>query len=213
MTESLHSSAAPIEIRGDDIDRLQPLVFALAVVLSMPLLSACAGRPAPGPLFEHVADSPHAYVYVVDGSEMEFTDGFETFEALDDADVVIESIRSVGDAEEVTVLGTLISGPLGEDGIWQSFDSYPPVENLNGEVVEAEGARIPAGSGNYQIRIGYRGVIEEMSIRRGVEVTYRIGALVYRDTLPAGIVMCPADEERACADEMDRLVKEIGDAQ
>ncbi|WP_283716797.1 hypothetical protein [Microbacterium dauci] len=150
---------------------------------------------------------------MVDGPEMEFTDGFETFKALDDADVVIESVRSVGDAEEVTVLGTLLSGPLGENGIWQSFDSYPPVEGLDGPVFQAEGARIPAGSGGYQILIGYRGVIEEMSIRRGVEVTYRIGAWVYRDTLPAGIVMCPADEERACADEMDRLVKEIGDAQ
>ena len=212
-TESQHSSAAPIETRGDDIDRWQPQVFALAVVLSMPLMSACAGNPAPGPLFEHVADSPHAYVYVVDGPEMEFTDGFETFEALDDADVVIESIRSVGDAEEVTVLGTLISGPLGEDGIWQSFDSYPPVENLNGEVVEAEGARIPAGSGNYQILIGYRSVIEEMSIRRGVEVTYRVGFMIYRDTLPAAIIMCPADQEQACLDELDRPVEELGDAQ
>ncbi|MFJ6679702.1 hypothetical protein ACIQLK_11350 [Microbacterium sp. NPDC091382] len=182
-------------------------------VSTLVLASACGASSLPtGPLFAHVADSPHAYVYVVDEPEMEFTDGFETFAALDDADVVIESIRSVGDAEEVTVLGALISGPLGENGTWQSFDSYPPIEGLDGEVLEAEGARIPAGSGHYQILIGYRGVIEEMSIRSGVEVTYRVGEITYRDTLPARIIMCPADQEQACLDEMDRPVEELGDA-
>lgn len=70
-----------------------------------------------------------------------------------------------------------------------------------------------AGSGDYQILIGYRGVIDEMSVRRGVEVTYRVGFMIYRDTLPAAIIMCPADQEQACLDELDRPVEELGDAQ
>jgi len=186
------------------------LALAAAAAASLPLLSACGADSLPtGPLFEDVADSPHVYVYMVDGSEMEFTDGFETFTAPNDAEVVIESVRSIGDAGEVTVLGTLLSGPIGENGTWQSFDSYPPVEGLDGKTFEAEGARIPAGSGDYQILIGYSGVIDDMSVRRGIEVTYRIGDATYRDTLPAGIVMCPTDEEQACDDEMDRLVEQL----
>ncbi|WP_405372319.1 MULTISPECIES: hypothetical protein [unclassified Microbacterium] len=196
------------------IDRRRSLVFVSAAVFSLPLLSACgAGSPPVGPLFEEVADSPHAYVYMIDGTEMEFTDGFETFAAPDDADVVIESIRSVGDSDEVTVIGTLVSGPLGENGTWQSFDAYPPVEGIEADTFEAEGARIPAGSGHYQILIGYRGVITEMSVRRGVEVTYRIEDKTYRDTLPASIIMCPPDEEQACLDEMDRPVEQFVDEQ
>lgn len=95
---------------------------------------------------------------------MEFTDGFDTFAAPEDSDVVIESVRSIGDSDEVTVIGTLLSGPLGENGIWQSFDAYPPVEGLDGDTFEAAGARIPAGSGHYQILIGYRGDLTRMSV-------------------------------------------------
>ncbi|GAB2692487.1 hypothetical protein BKA24_002365 [Microbacterium marinum] len=69
------------------------------------------------------------------------------------------------------------------------------------------------GVGDYQILIGYRGVIDEMSVRRGVEVTYRVGFMIYHDTLPAAIIMCPADQQQACLDEMDRLVEELGDAE
>lgn len=164
-----------------------------------------------GPLFEDVPDGAHAYVYVAKGQRMEFTDGFDTFAAPEDSDVVIESVRSIDDSDEVTVIGTLLSGPLGENGTWQSFDAYPPVEGLDGDTFEAAGARIPAGSGHYQILIGYRGDLTRMSVRRGVEVTYRIGDTTYRDTLRAGIVMCPPDEEQACGEEMDRLVDELAD--
>lgn len=196
--------------KSDAMGRRRLSASVPASVCTVALLSACTNPPV-GPLFQDVAESPHAYVYVVDGPEMEFTDGFDTFAAPDDADVVIESIRSVGDSDEVTVIGTLLSGPLGRNGTWQSFDEYPPMEGLDGETFEAAGARIPAGSGHYQILIGYRGALTERSVRRGIQVTYRIGNTTYLDTLPAGIVMCPADEEQECGDEMDRLVNQFVD--
>lgn len=183
------------------------MAIVAAVLCAAPLLSSCASNSLPsGPLFESSARSPNAYVYRVDGPQMEFTDGFTTFAALDDDDVVIESIRSIGDSDDVTVVGTLLSGPLGENGTFQSFEGFPPREGLDGETIEASGALIAARSGHYQILIGYRGVLGEISVRTGVEVTYRVGTTQYRDVLPAGIVMCPEDEDQACSDEMNRLV-------
>lgn len=136
-------------------------------------LSACAAED-PGPLFPD-DPNPHAYIYEVGEGETVFTDGFDTFEALANDDVTIQSIRSVGDSSGVDVLGVLVSGPLGENGIVQSFDSFPPRDGLDGNVREAEGALIPAGSGYYQILIGYRADIRELSLRSGIAVTYRVG--------------------------------------
>ncbi len=152
--------------------------------------------------------NPHAYIYEVGEGETIFTDGFDTFEALANDDVTIQSIRSVGDTPGVEVLGVLVSGPLGENGTVQSFDSFPPTNGLDGELREAEGALIPAGSGYYQILIGYRTDISDLSVRSGIEVTYRIGDRTYTRTLPAGIVMCPpAAESAACDREMNEYVQ------
>lgn len=124
------------------------------------------------------------------------TDGLEALILHGDSPAVIESVEAVGEGFET--LGFLLAGPdrNGRGGNIESFEEFPPKKRSLGPLVPAVGATLlPTRKDplhpSYELLAGMRITSDEVGLREGIRLTYRVDGKLYEEWIQAKIVLCP----------------------
>jgi hypothetical protein len=132
-------------------------------------------------------------MFVSDPVGHRFTDGLEILLLQGSRPARIISVRSIGGSQSLGHVGTMLAGPARDLDAIQKAPGFPPRVPRLGGLHRAVGSWIlPEAQTRdrlgYELLLGYEIVSPELAVRRGIEVTYRVGNTTYGRFLPARII-------------------------
>jgi hypothetical protein len=184
--------------------RRLPMVIAALSAGGLLVVASCAapaGEPSRGGPLDPFP--PHG-MFIADPVGHRFTDGLEILLLQGSQPARIISVRSVGGSQALRHVGTMLAGPERDVDAIQKTPGFPPREPELGVLHRADGSRILPEARTrdrlgYELLLGYEVVSSDVAVRRGIEVTYRVGSTTYERFLPARIIYCPKpNSSREC---------------